>query len=43
MKKKQGRPITKVILNESDRRELEKRANSYTAQVRDSFRAQIIL
>jgi len=43
MDKKKGRPITKVILNKSDRVELEKRANSHTAQVRDSFRAKIIL
>ena len=43
MDKKQGRPITKVTLNERDRKELEKRANSHTAQVRDSLRAEIIL
>ncbi len=42
MDKKQGRPITKVILNESDRQELEKRANSYTAQVMDSLRARSV-
>ena len=43
MDKKIGRPVTKVILNESDKHELEKRANSYTAQVRASLRAKIIL
>lgn len=43
MAKKQGRPITRIDLNEIDRKELEKRAKSYTTQVKDSLRAKIIL
>jgi transposase len=43
MKKKPGRPPSTVALNEEDRKELEKRARSHTAQVRDSLRAKIIL
>ena len=43
MDKKTGRPVTKVTLNESKQTRIKKRANSYTAQVRDSLRAKIIL
>jgi transposase len=40
---KKGRPITTVKLNETERKELEKRANSYTSQGKDSLRAKIVL
>ncbi len=35
--------VKRIDLNEIDRKELEKRAKSYTSQVKDSLRARIIL
>ena len=43
MAKKTGRPSTEIQVKETDRKELERRINSYTAQVKDSLRAKIIL
>ena len=43
MTKKLGRPSVEIDLNETDRKELERRVKSYTSQVKDSMRAKIIL